>query len=192
MHHNELPTDSSEILRYALENYGDSVFRLACAQTGNINDAEDVSQDVFLRLLSTTIAFESTEHLKAWLLRVAINRCHDLTRQRARRLQTPFEELPHELQAPHDESNNCREELAEAWEAIQKLPEDQRVVMHLVCIEEYSPAEAGKILGVTPGAIRSRLSRARKSLRAAREARFSKEASEAALLPFASQTNHTC
>ena len=67
-------------LRQAMADWGDAVYRLALGQTRSRADAEDVYQDVFLRLLDSGTAFESPEHLKAWLLRVTVNRCRDLER----------------------------------------------------------------------------------------------------------------
>ena len=67
-------------LKQAMADWGDAVYRLALGQTRSRADAEDVYQDVFLRLLDSGTAFESPEHLKAWLLRVTVNRCRDLAR----------------------------------------------------------------------------------------------------------------
>lgn len=60
-------------LEDAMERYGDAVYRLALCRLGSRADAEDVYQDVFLRLLRDTTAFCDGEHLKAWLLRVTLH-----------------------------------------------------------------------------------------------------------------------
>lgn len=60
-------------LEDAMERYGDAVYRLALCRLGSRADAEDVYQDVFLRLLRDTTAFRDGEHLKAWLLRVTLH-----------------------------------------------------------------------------------------------------------------------
>lgn len=62
-------------LEDAMERYGDAVYRLALCRLGSRADAEDVYQDVFLRLLRDTTAFRDGEHLKAWLLRVTLHCC---------------------------------------------------------------------------------------------------------------------
>ena len=67
-------------LEDAMERYGDAVYRLALCRLGSRADAEDVYQDVFLRLLRDTTAFRDGEHLKAWLLRVTLHCCVDLRR----------------------------------------------------------------------------------------------------------------
>ena len=69
----------NEIFALAVQRYSDTVFRAAMHNCSCTADAEDVVQDVFEKLLCYNGRFESEEHLKAWLLRVTINRCHDLT-----------------------------------------------------------------------------------------------------------------
>ena len=70
----------NEVFALAVQRYSDAVYRAAVHNCRCTADAEDVVQDVFEKLLHYEGCFESEEHLKAWLLRVAINRCHDLTR----------------------------------------------------------------------------------------------------------------
>ena len=65
-----------EVFALAVQRYSDTVFRAAMHNCSCTADAEDVVQDVFEKLLNYSGRFESEEHLKAWLLRVAINRCH--------------------------------------------------------------------------------------------------------------------
>ena len=79
-----------QFLRRAMEAHGPAVYRLALCRTQSVPDAEDVYQDVFLRLLNQRDgpAWEP-EHLKAWLLRTALNRCADLHRLRLRRPVVP-------------------------------------------------------------------------------------------------------
>ncbi len=67
-------------LEDAMHRWGDTVLRLALSQLRDASDAEDVFQDVFVRLLKDRTAFNDDEHLKAWLLRVTINRCRDIGR----------------------------------------------------------------------------------------------------------------
>ena len=71
---------SDAFLCEAMEACGDAVYRLALCRMGSRADAEDVYQEVFLRLLRDTTDFRDEEHLKAWLIRVTLNRCSDLRR----------------------------------------------------------------------------------------------------------------
>ena len=66
----------------AIDTWGDTVMRVAQRVTGNTADAEDVFQTVFMRLFKSKDRIESEEHLKAWLIRVAINCCYDVLRKR--------------------------------------------------------------------------------------------------------------
>ena len=77
--------DQEQFLRYAMDAYGSAVYRLALCRLQNVQDAEDVYQDVFLRLLKEKRREWDGEQLKAWLLRVALNRCADIRRFRLRR-----------------------------------------------------------------------------------------------------------
>ena len=76
----ERPLRPDAFIRQAMGAWGGSVWRLALAQTGSKEDAEDVYQDVFLRLAQSATEFSSQEHLKAWLLHVTVNCCNDLHR----------------------------------------------------------------------------------------------------------------
>ena len=71
---------SDAFLQQAMDTCGDAVYRLALCRLNSRADAEDVYQEVFLRLLRGDTDFRDTEHLKAWLLRVTLSRCADLRR----------------------------------------------------------------------------------------------------------------
>ena len=101
-----------EVFALAVQRYSDTVFRAAMHNCSCTADAEDVVQDVFEKLLRYDGRFESEEHLKAWLLRVAINRCRDITRA-ARQKDT---ELDENIPAP--ESGNDGSVL----DAVRTLP----------------------------------------------------------------------
>ena len=117
-------------------------------------DAEDVVQDVFEKLLRYDGRFESEEHLKAWLLRVAINRCRDITRA-ARQKDT---ELDENIPAP--ESGNDGSVL----DAVRTLPENYRNAVYLHYYEGYTAAEVGRMLGAPTNTVLSWLRRARAQL----------------------------
>lgn len=117
-----------------VEEYGDMVFRLAYAKTGNRQDAEDVTQEVFLRLLRKAPEhFNSGDHAKHWLLRVTLQRANDPFRARARRRELPLE-AAEELKAQE------REEPGETLTAVMTLPEELRIPIHLYYYEDLSIA----------------------------------------------------
>lgn len=145
-------------LSNAMKTYGDTVYRLALCRLQNAADAEDVYQDVFLRLLEQRAGRWDGERLKAWLIRTALNRCADLGRLRRRRGTLSLEEVP-EMVRPVDE------EAAELWDAVGRLPEKLRTAVHLFYGEGYESGEIGALLGVPAATVRSRLRRAREELR---------------------------
>ena len=165
---------SEAFLRDAMDRFGDAVYRTALSRTRSAIDAEDVFQDVFLRLLKDETAFASADHVRAWLLRVTVNRCRDLARRRAARPSDAtdsetFALLP-DAKAPsvHEEAFGSAERSAVA-DAVALLPDSLREVVHLFYGEECSTDEIARIVGCSPVTVCTRLHRARVALREARE-----------------------
>lgn len=148
--------ERTEYARLA-EQFGPAVYRLAFARLGNAADAEDVTQDVFLRLLTKAPAFADDDHAKAWLLRVTANRSNDLFRSPWRR-RVPLEEAQEETVPAQDTPG-------EALEAVLTLPPKLRVVVHLFYYEELSVTQIAGLLKMREGTVKTRLSRARALLR---------------------------
>ena len=136
--------------------YAPAVYRLAYIRTGSRADAEDVMQEVFLRLIQAKPVFSSQAHAKAWLLRVASNCVIDLFRLPWRKREGPLEE-----EAPVSETP----EAGSVTEAVLSLPARYRVPVHLYYYEGYSVAEIAAITEKSEGTVKSRLFRARKLLR---------------------------
>lgn len=161
-----------KFMRYAMAAHGSSVYLVALAQTRSEHDAQDVAQDVFCRLLTDGTAFTSDEHLRAWLLRVAANRCHELYRMPWRRRVESSGDAGSELPARGAGTEDAA--LAElranpVWRALQTLPEKLRVVALLHYVEEYTTDEIARVVGCAPATVRTRLYRARKQMRQALE-----------------------
>ena len=136
--------------------YAPAVYKLAYARTGSRADAEDVMQEVFLRLIQAKPDFSSQAHAKAWLLRVASNCVSDLFLLPWRRREEPLEE---ELAAPETPGQGS------VTEAVLSLPARYRIPVHLYYYEGYSVAEIAGIVGKREGTVKSRLFRARNLLR---------------------------
>lgn len=139
--------------------YGQTIYRMAYARTGSREDAEDITQETFLRLVRTNPAFRDEEHRKAWLLRVAANCAGDLFRAPWRRNNRPLED------AEHIAAKEPEPEHSGVLEAVWSLPEDYRIPVHLFYYEGMSVSEIAQALGKREGAIRTRLFRARTMLR---------------------------
>ena len=150
--------DPEILLRNAMEHHGAAVYRLALCRMQSVQDAEDVYQDVFLRLLGQEASAWDGEHLRAWLLRCTVNRCHDLHRFRLRRPMLALADLP-ETAAEADSGT------AELWDAVAHLPEKLRVPIHLYYAEGYSTEEIAGLLDIPAATVRTRLRRARKRLK---------------------------
>ena len=153
---NELRSD--EFLSDAMERHGDAVYRLALCRLDSRADAEDVFQEVFLRLLRDTTDFRDAEHLKAWLLRVTVNCCNDLRRSAWFRRTAPLEAAP-EAAAPMLDGHD------ELWQAVRALPDDLRTAVWLHYVEGYGTDEIAAMTGCRPATVRTRLHRARKRLK---------------------------
>ena len=149
---------TEQALCNAMEAHGAAVYRLALCRMQNPADAEDVYQDVFLQLLDQPDRDWDGEHMKAWLLRTTVNRCADLHRFRLRRPVLELEDIP-ELARPANDGGT------ELWDAVARLPEKLRTVVHLHYAEGYSTEEIAALLGVPPATVRTRLRRARLKLK---------------------------
>ena len=145
-------------LEELIETYQKSLYAAAFNICKNADDANDVVQDTFIQYYTTKKEFHDKEHLNAWLLRVAINRAKDISRSFWRRNRISIEDYAKEI--PFE----SREE-SELFEAVMKLPEKYRDVIHLYYYEEFSVKEIAGILRVTEGSVKMRLSRGRSFLR---------------------------
>lgn len=143
-----------EAFALAVQRYSDAVYRAAVHNCACAADAEDVVQDVYEKLLNYTGSFESEEHLKAWLLRVAINRSRDLARAACQK----DTELDENIPAPETQSEGS------VLDAVRALPEPYRNAIYLHYYEGYTAAEIGRMMGSPTNTVLSWLRRARVQL----------------------------
>lgn len=138
--------------------YQDNVFRAAFSICRNPEDAKDIVQDTFLKYFESNRQFESEEHIKAWLLKTAINKSKNTLRTFWHRNRSTFEDYMDQLpfQEPEDQ---------EMLETVMSLPEAYRIVIYLYYYEDYSVKEIAKVLGKPENTIKSHLYRARKTLK---------------------------
>lgn len=140
-----------------LNSYGNSILRYAYSYLHNMSDAEEVLQDTLVQFLKAAPVFESKQHEKAWLLRVAGN----LSKNRlAYNSVRKADELNDRLAA------ESREDLSFVWEAVKQLPENYRAVIHLFYYEGYSTKEIARLLRKKEASVRSDLHRGRAKLKA--------------------------
>ena len=140
----------------ALEEYGNSLYRLCSVMTGNREDAQDAVQDCFLRYMTKAPDFKDGEHEKAWLIRVASNICHDILRNRKRASFVSLDEI---------RNLGASEDNAQILGLLMMLEEKYRIVMHLHYVEGYKTDELSALLGISSAAVKKRLQRGREALR---------------------------
>lgn len=141
-----------------IEAFRHNLYAAAFNICKNAQDAEDVVQDTFIQYWSQNKDFETEQHIRAWLLRVAINKAKNKNNSLFRKKTLPLEDYMESLSFESEESS-------ELFEAVMKLPEKHRIVVHLFYYEDYSVDEIAGILKISSGNVKVRLSRGRKLLR---------------------------
>ncbi|MBO4947187.1 MAG: sigma-70 family RNA polymerase sigma factor [Lachnospiraceae bacterium] len=139
-----------------LDQYGNSVLRLAYSYLRNMSDAEEILQETLIRYLQTAPEFENSAHEKAWLMKVAANLSKNRIDYNQRRAT---DELKEELLAQD------QEDVSFVWEAVKVLPEQYRETIHLFYYEGYSTAQIARILTRKESSVRSDLRRGREKLK---------------------------
>lgn len=139
--------------------WGDTMFRVAYHALGSRADAEDVCQDVLLKLYRTDTLFQSDDHAKHWLIRVTVNHCRKLLRAPWRKRALPLEDWDGSTQEPDDHSD--------VLAAVMALEPRYRVCVYLYYYEGYSVREIAQALNAKESTVQTRLHRARCQLKTA-------------------------
>ncbi len=148
-----------------MRQYERLVLATALRLLGDLEDAQDASQEVFLRLYRNLNKVETSGHLSAWLYRVTVNVCHDARRKR--RVSAPVEdaaELP-ALTADPQRTAIATERRRALEMSLRMLSEKERAVLVLRDLEGLSTEEVARALGTTEATVRSQLSKARVKVR---------------------------
>lgn len=130
------------------------IFRLALTYLKNVQGAEDVTQEAFIKLYKYKKEFKAAEDEKAWLIRVTINSSKDVLKSAWMKQTVPIVE---DIVFEEKEQSNL-------FYAIHQLDKKYRSVIHLYYYEDYSIKEISQVLGIRETAIQTRLYRARKQL----------------------------
>lgn len=147
-----------------VERHYDYIFRIACKWSGKRSDAEDIAQDVCIKLATAIKSFDGRSAFTSWLYKVTLNAVRDMHRARSRRGRhidryaevTPDEELPDQEDATA---------MNEIWAAVRNLPDQQRDAVLLVYAEDMSHAQAGEIMGCKEATVSWHIHEAKKTLR---------------------------
>lgn len=158
------------------EKYSDMILRLCLVTLKCRFDADDALQEVMLRLYMklkktpSSEAFESEEHTKAWLIRVAINRCKTMQEEKRRQKKVLFDE---KFIGSSEKTSN--EDTVWLNEYLFELPEKQRKLLYLFYYEGYSTEKIAKLLDISSGSVRTSMSRARAKLKSMIQKKQKKE-----------------
>ena len=148
---------SEEEFTDAAVRYMDMIFRVAYSRLGNPDDANDITQDVLVRLYKTEKEFESDSHMKNWLIRVTLNQCNTVFRSPWRRHEN-IDDYAETLGFEKDEEKDL-------FVTVMKLDRKYRLPVLLYYYEGYSTSEIASILNIPANTVSTRLRRAKERLK---------------------------
>lgn len=154
----------AEAFAELVEDHYDLIHRTAWKWCGNRDDAEDVAQDVCVKLGSAIAGFDGRSAFSSWVYRITLNAVRDMQRAGKRRgkyADAYAEIAPEDQPAEQEEAATSRQ----LWAAVRQLPEKQRDAVLLVYAEELSHAAAAEIMGVREATVSWHVHEARKTLR---------------------------
>ncbi len=134
------------------------IYLIALSYTKSSADAEDIMQNVFVKLWKYEKPFENDEHIDKWLTVVTINESRDYIKNPFKRYKLPLEEAIN-LAAPNKNEN------IDLLKAVMELPKKERTVIHLFYYEDMPVSDISQILKIKESAVKTRLFRARKKLK---------------------------
>ena len=140
------------------ERYKDNIFAIGFNYFKNSIDADDVVQETFLKLARSGKDFENEEHLRNWLIRVAVNECERVSLSSWIKKKVSLEEYSGQIDFETQEESRV-------FTAVMSLPKKYRQVIHLYYYEDYCTAEIADILGISRTAVTTRLLRGREKLK---------------------------
>jgi len=146
-----------------VQRYEQRVYAIALRMTGNIEDARDAMQDVFLSALRALRSFRGDAQLSTWFHRVAVNASLDMLRKRKRHVAEPIEEAgerPSDDIGPEDAAARAAR-AAEVQRALLHVSDDHRAVLVLHDLQDLDYAQTAAALDIPVGTVKSRLHRAR-------------------------------
>lgn len=149
--------DLNQRAEYLAETYADAILRLSYTYLKSTHDAQDICQTVFVKLLAEPRTFETPEHERSYVLRMAANACKDLLKSPWRKRTCGLEAC---AQIPAPEATD-----GSLLEAVEQPAPHYRAVIYLYYYEGYQAAEIGHILGVPIATVHTRLARGRAKLK---------------------------
>lgn len=157
-----------------MREYGNDVLRMAYLYVKDMHTAEDMFQEVFLKVNEKMDTYEGKASIKTWLLSITMNTCRDFLKSAYHSRVVPMLSFEEEQIVSEDDFERVeREETARSVrEAVQELPEHYKDVVLCVYFQGMGMEETAKALGISAGTVKSRLSRAREKLKRGLEGRL--------------------
>lgn len=149
---------SNEEYDRIVNDYADMVYRVALSYTKSVYDAEDVVQTTFMKLMINKSKFNGEDHIRRWLIRVAVNECNSLWSSYWRKKVDLKEVII-------NEGSYTAKESSKLYDAVMELPPKYRIVIYLFYYEGYTTSEIAGLIKINEDAVRTRLVRARKKLK---------------------------
>ena len=140
------------------ETYKDLVFRIAMIRLMNEQDAYDVVQTVFLKIIDSVPVFQDAEHEKRWMIRVTCNACYSILRRPWRKHKEYIEEIQKEFYE-NDLENFC------VLDTVLQLPDQYKNIVYLYYYEGYKYREIAEILKEKESTVKMRMKRAKEILK---------------------------
>ncbi|MBO5421579.1 MAG: sigma-70 family RNA polymerase sigma factor [Clostridia bacterium] len=153
---NQQHTKSEEEIKELVDKHSSLIFRIAYCILSNSEDAQDAVQETFLKYITKAPEFNSEEHRKAWLIRVATNISKNMLLFRRKRETVDLSDI---------ENIGINEDDFETFELIMNLPTKYKLVMILYYVEGYLSKEIAEIIGISEDAVRKRLQKGRELLK---------------------------
>ena len=154
--------ETKERLEQIFRDYYQLIYRVAFSQVKNHADAEDISQDVFFKIIRHDMRYQSMEHERAWIVRVTINLCRDLLKSKWHKTSVSMEEVS---EAQRGSCENFTEIQDDMMWAVLQLPEKYRNCLYLFYYEDYSIKEIAQSLEMPENTVKTNLKRGRQALK---------------------------
>lgn len=154
--------ETKERLEQIFRDYYQLIYRVAFSQVKNHADAEDITQEVFLKIIRHDMRYQSMEHERAWIVRVTVNLCRDLLKSKWHRTSVSMEDVS---EAQRGSCENFTEIQDDMMWAVLQLPEKYRNCLYLFYYEDYSIKEIAQSLEMPENTVKTNLKRGRQALK---------------------------
>ena len=164
---NKISSDREAVVEEIIERYGDKILRLCFVQLGNIEEAEDATQEIFLKVFKSIKKYNGDSSIYTWIYKITINTCFDILKKRNR---LRYDDISLYINFIKDEKDTEMIILKNLTSksirvALMKIPEKYRVLLYMFYFEELKISEISTILNEKENTIKTRLKRGKAALR---------------------------